>query len=44
MSAGSLTLVEGTTSTLALVGGTGPYAPARGDVLSTSARSWGHTR
>jgi hypothetical protein len=32
MSAGSLTLVEGTTSTLALVGGTGPYATARGDV------------
>lgn len=31
-SAGSLTLVEGTTSTLAVVGGTGPYATARGDL------------
>jgi hypothetical protein len=32
MSAGSLTLIEGTTSTLAVVGGTGPYATARGDL------------
>ena len=32
MSAGTLTLIEGTTSTFAVVGGTGPYATARGDV------------
>jgi hypothetical protein len=32
MSAGTLTLIEGTTSTLSIVGGTGPYATARGDV------------
>jgi allene oxide cyclase-like protein len=32
MSAGTLTLVQGTTSTFAIVGGTGPYRTARGDV------------
>jgi hypothetical protein len=30
--AGTLTLTEGTTSTFAIVGGTGPYRTARGDV------------
>ena len=30
--AGTLTLVQGTTSTFALIGGTGPYRTARGDV------------
>jgi hypothetical protein len=44
MSAGSLTLVEGTTSTLALVGGTGPTQRHGVMSVSTSARSWGHTR
>ncbi len=33
MFAGTLTLVEGTTSTLAVVGGTGPYRTARGDLV-----------
>jgi hypothetical protein len=32
MSSGTLTLAEGTTSTIAIVGGTGPYRTARGDV------------
>jgi hypothetical protein len=32
LAAGTLTLVEGTTSTFAIVGGTGPYRMARGDV------------
>ena len=31
-SAGTLTLVQGTTSTSSIVGGTGPYRTARGDV------------
>jgi hypothetical protein len=31
MGAGTLSLVEGTTSTVAIVGGTGPYRTARGD-------------
>jgi allene oxide cyclase-like protein len=31
--AGTLTLVEGSTSTFAIVGGTGPYRTARGDVI-----------
>jgi Dirigent-like protein len=30
---GSLTLVEGTTSTFSIVGGTGPYRTARGDAI-----------
>jgi hypothetical protein len=33
MLAGTLTLAEGTTSTYAIVGGTGPYRIARGDVV-----------
>jgi hypothetical protein len=33
MAAGTLNLVEGTTSTLAIVGGTGPYRTARGDAI-----------
>jgi len=33
MGAGTLSLVEGTTSTVAIVGGTGPYRTARGDAL-----------
>lgn len=33
MLAGTLTLVQGTTSTFAIVGGTGPYRTARGDVV-----------
>ena len=33
MIAGTLTLVEGSTSTFAIVGGTGPYGTARGDVI-----------
>jgi Allene oxide cyclase barrel like domain len=33
MLAGTLTLTEGTTSTFAIVGGTGPYRTARGDVI-----------
>jgi hypothetical protein len=33
MLAGTLTLTEGTTSTFAIVGGTGPYRIARGDVI-----------
>jgi hypothetical protein len=32
MLAGTLTLVQGSTSTFAIVGGTGPYRTARGDV------------
>jgi Allene oxide cyclase barrel like domain len=32
MSAGTLTFVEGETSTFAIVGGTGPYRTARGDI------------
>jgi hypothetical protein len=32
LAAGTLSLVEGTTSTFATVGGTGPYRAARGDV------------
>jgi hypothetical protein len=34
MAAGTLTLVEGTTSTFAIVGGTGPYRKVRGDATS----------
>jgi Allene oxide cyclase barrel like domain len=34
MSAGTLTLAQGTTSTIAIVGGTGPYRTARGDVAT----------
>jgi hypothetical protein len=33
MIAGTLTLVEGSTSTFAIIGGTGPYRTARGDVI-----------
>lgn len=33
MLAGTLTLIQGTTSTFAIVGGTGPYRVARGDVI-----------
>jgi hypothetical protein len=33
MLAGTLTLVEGSTSTFAIIGGTGPYRTARGDVI-----------
>jgi hypothetical protein len=33
MVAGTLTLVEGSTSTFAIIGGTGPYRTARGDVI-----------
>jgi hypothetical protein len=33
MGAGTLSLVEGTTSTTAIVGGTGPYRTARGDAV-----------
>jgi hypothetical protein len=33
MIAGTLALVEGSTSTFAIIGGTGPYRTARGDVI-----------
>jgi hypothetical protein len=33
MATGTLSLVEGTTSTVAIVGGTGPYRTARGDAV-----------
>jgi hypothetical protein len=33
MVAGTLSLVEGSTSTFAIIGGTGPYRIARGDVI-----------
>jgi hypothetical protein len=33
MGAGTLTLAEGTTSTFAIIGGTGPYRTARGEVI-----------